>query len=107
MSVLNLLKRINRKHWFICHACLMQTNHDPVRSLFFQDTPGEDFMGRMMYPCPRCSSTNTRSFQQLKEEGSDQALFGLERIARRASTQHFRSKTSQRALRVTLVQENP
>jgi hypothetical protein len=60
----------------------VQTNHDPVRSLFFQDTPGGDFMGRMMFPCPRCSSTNTRSFQQLKEEGSDQALFGLERIAR-------------------------
>ena len=30
MSVLNHFKRINRKHWFICHACLMQTNHDPV-----------------------------------------------------------------------------
>jgi hypothetical protein len=44
-------------------------------------------MGRMMYPCPRCSSTNTRSFQQLKEEGSEQALYGLERIAR----QHPRS----------------
>jgi hypothetical protein len=66
---------------------MMNSNHDPVRSLFFQDTPGEDFMGRMMYPCPRCSSTNTRSFQMLNEEGSDQALFGLERIVR----QHPRS----------------
>jgi len=82
MSVLGYLKRINRNHWFICHACLMQTNHDPLRSLFFQDTPGEDFQGRMMYPCPRCSSTNTRSFQQLKEEGSEQVLFGLKRIVR-------------------------
>ena len=44
-------------------------------------------MGRMMYPCPRCSSTNTRSFQMLKDEGSEQALFGLEGIAR----QHPRS----------------
>ena len=87
MSILNFLKRIDRRHWFVCHACMMNSNHDPVKSLFFQDTPGEDFMGRMMYPCPRCSSTNTRSFQQLKQEGSDQALFGLERIVR----QHPRS----------------
>jgi hypothetical protein len=87
MSVLSALKRINRKHWFVCHACLMQTNHDPVRSLFFQDTPGEDYMGRMMFPCPRCSSTNTRSFQQLKDEGSKGPLFGLEQIVR----QHPRS----------------
>jgi len=82
MSVLNYLKRINRQHWFICHACLMQTNHDPMRSLFFKDTPGENFMRRIMFPCPRCSSTNTRSFQQLKEEGSEQVLFGLESIVR-------------------------
>ena len=88
MSVLNVLKRINRKHWFICHACLMQTDHDPVKSIFYQDTPGEDFMGRMMFPCPRCSSTNTRSFQQLKKEGAEAVLFGLEHIVRK----HPRSK---------------
>ena len=82
MSVLSSLKRINRKHWFICHACLMQTNHDAMKSLFFDDGPGEDFLGRTMHPCPRCASTNTRSFQQLKQEGFDQALFGLERIAK-------------------------
>ena len=62
MSIFNLLRRINRRHWFICHACLMQTNHDAVNSIFYQDTPGQDFMGRRMFPCPRCSSTNTRSF---------------------------------------------
>ena len=92
MSVLSHLKRINRKHWFICHACLMQTNHDPLRSLFFQNTPGQDFMGRMMFPCPRCSSTNTRSFQQLKEEGSEQALYGLERIVRQHPRHMFEVK---------------
>ena len=97
MSVLNFLKRIDRRHWFICHSCLVQTNHDPLRSLFFQDTPGEDFMGRMMFPCPRCASTNTRSFQQLKDEGSNQALFGLERVARRHPRSVFeirRAKTA-------------
>ena len=82
MSVLSRLRRVNRKNWFICHACLMQTNHDAIHSLFFQDTPGEDFMGRIMYPCPRCASTNTRSFQQLSDEGAEQVLFGLERIVR-------------------------
>jgi hypothetical protein len=70
----------------------MQTNHDPVRSLFFQDTPGEDFLGRMMFPCPRCASSNTRSFQQLKEEGSDQALFGLEQVVRKHSRHIFEVK---------------
>jgi hypothetical protein len=92
MSVLGYLKRINREHWFVCHACMMQTNHDPLRSLFYQTTPGEDFLGRMMYPCPRCSSTNTRSFQQLKAEGSEQALFGLERIVRQHSREMFEVK---------------
>ena len=92
MSVLNFLKRINRRHWFVCHACMMSSNHDPVKSLFFQDTPGEDFMGRMMYPCPRCTSTNTRSFQNLKDEGSEQALFGLERIVRQHPRRTFEVK---------------
>jgi hypothetical protein len=92
MGVLNLLKRINRKHWFVCHACMMHSNHDPLRSLFYQTAPGEDFMGRMMYPCPRCSSTNTRSFAQLQAEGSEQALFGLERIVRQHPREMFEVK---------------
>jgi hypothetical protein len=75
MSVLGQFKRINRQQWFICHTCLMHANHDPMKSLFFDDGPGEDFLGRNMHPCPRCANTNTRSFQQLKDEGSDQALF--------------------------------
>jgi len=97
MSVLGYLKRINRKHWFICHACLMQTNHDPMRSLFFQNTPGEDLLGRMMYPCPRCSSSNTRSFQQPKDEGSDEARFGLERIVREHPRKVFKLKPAKSA----------
>ncbi|MBZ5564860.1 MAG: hypothetical protein LAP13_20870 [Acidobacteriia bacterium] len=83
MGLLGAFKKIDRRHWFICHHCLMLSNHDPLKSLFFHDGPGQDFLGRVMYPCPRCSSTNTRSFEQLKTEGSDQALIGLERIVRR------------------------
>jgi hypothetical protein len=88
MGLLGALKKLDRRHWFICHNCLMQQNHDPMKALFYYEGPGEDFKGRTMFRCPRCSSTNTRSFQQLKEEGSDQALSGLERIVK----QHPRSR---------------
>jgi len=83
MGLLNAFKKLDRQHWFICHNCLMLQNHDPEKALFYYPGPGEDFLGRAMFRCPRCSSTNTRSFQQLKEEGSDQVLQGLERIARK------------------------
>jgi hypothetical protein len=92
MKILNRFKRIDRRFWFICHNCLMHSNHDPLKALFYREGPGEDFMGRPLYRCPRCSSTNTRSFLQLKEEGSDQALFGLERIVRRHPRTMFEVK---------------
>ena len=82
MGILSFLKRIDHNQWFVCHACLMQQNHDPLKAIFYNPGPREDFMGRTMYKCPRCSGVNTRSFQQLREEGSDHALFGLERIVR-------------------------
>ena len=89
MGVLSQLKRINRRQWFICHACLMRTNHVAEKSLFFDNGPGEDFMGRKMHRCPRCNDTNTRSFEQLKLEGSEQALFGLERIVKQNPRKAF------------------
>lgn len=45
-----------------------------------------------MFPCPRCASSNTRSFQQLKEEGSEQALFGLEQVVRQHPRNMFEVK---------------
>ncbi len=87
MGLLGTFRKIDRKRWFVCHNCLMLSNHDALISLFYDAGPGQDFLGRVLYPCPRCSSTNTRSFEQLKMEGSDQALIGLERIVR----QHPRS----------------
>jgi hypothetical protein len=83
----------------VCHACMTQSNHDPMQSIFYQDTPGEDFMGRMMYPCPRCTSTNTRSFHSLQKDGSTQQLFGLERIVR----QHPRSAFVVKAAKAAAV----
>lgn len=95
MSFLNALRRIDRRHWFLCRDCLMHTDHDSLKSLFYSLEPGEDFMGRTLYRCPRCSSTNTRSFQQLKEEGSEQARFGLERIVRTHARSLFEIKPPQ------------
>jgi len=89
MAILDAFKKLDRRHWFICHNCLMQQNHDPEKALFYYTGPGEDFLGRTMFRCPRCSSTNTRSFQQLKEEGSDQVLYGLERIVKRKPRNWF------------------
>ncbi len=89
MGLLSAFKKVDRRHWFICHNCLMVSNHDPLQSLFYDDGPGQDFLGRALYACPRCSSTNTRSFEQLKAEGSEQALIGLERIVRRHPRSQF------------------
>jgi len=92
MGILEAFKKIDRRHWFICHNCLMQQNHDPLQALFYYAGPGEDFLGRRMIRCPRCSNTNTRSFQQLKEEGSDHALYGLERIVKKHARSRFEVK---------------
>lgn len=92
MGIWSGLKKIDRKYWFICHNCLMQTNHDPLKSLFYDEGPGEDYLGRTMHRCPRCSSTNTRSFQLLKEDGADQVLFGLERLVKKHPRSAFEVK---------------
>jgi hypothetical protein len=95
MGILQRIKKLDRKSWFICHNCLMHTGHDAAKSLFYTEGPGEDFMGRTMYTCPRCASTNTRSFHQLHEEGSEQALLGLERIARKYPRSQFEVKVAE------------
>jgi hypothetical protein len=35
MGVLDRLKKIDRRRWFISHACLMDLNHDPMKSRFY------------------------------------------------------------------------
>lgn len=96
MGLLSAFKKVDRRHWFVCHNCLMISNHDPLRSLFYYDGPSQDFLGRALYPCPRCASTNTRSFEQLKAEGSEQALLGLERIVRRYPRSQFEVRSGEK-----------
>jgi hypothetical protein len=89
MSWLSLFRRIEREHWFVCSHCMMHTGHDTLKSVFYYDGPGEDFLGRRLVRCPRCSTTETRSFRDLKNEGSESALWGLERIVKQHPRRHF------------------
>jgi hypothetical protein len=64
---------------------MWQSNHDPMKAIFYQNTPGEDFMGR------------TRSFQSLKDEGATQPLFGLEQIVKKHPRSAFVVKPAKTA----------
>jgi hypothetical protein len=89
MGILSLFRRIDRKRWFLCSNCLTLTSHDTMKSLFYYDGAPESFLGRPLTRCPRCGSTNTRSFQDIKNDGSESALWGLERIARKHPRSQF------------------
>jgi hypothetical protein len=89
MSVFNVFKRIDRRFWFICHNCLQHTNHDTLRSIFYSESSKATLMGRPTMLCPRCNDANTRSFQELREEGSEAALWGLERLVKKYPRSQF------------------
>lgn len=89
MGILNRILRKDRVHWFVCHTCMMQTGHDTVKSVFYSEEAPVVILGRPWQQCPRCGATNTKSFQDLRSEGSESALFGLERIVRRYPRDHF------------------
>lgn len=97
MSILNIFKSIDRTRWFVCHNCLMQTNHDTLNSIFYSASPKVNVVGRPTMICPRCNDANTRSFQELKDEGSESTLWGLERIVRKHPRSRFVVKTSSQA----------
>ncbi len=83
MSFLQMLRKIDRTRWYVCHTCLGNTSHNAERSIFYTEAAPVNVLGRRVMPCPRCNDTNTRSFQQMKEEGSEAALWGLERIVKK------------------------
>ena len=83
MGLLDVFRKSERKSWFVCYNCMMQTNHDEVKSIFYYTGPPTLVVGRPMTPCPRCQNTNTVSFQQLKDDGSEAQLWGLERTVRK------------------------
>ena len=94
MSILSFFKKIDRNLWFVCHNCLMHNNHDALNSIFFSDSPRVNVVGRPTMICPRCNDANTRSFQELKDEGSESTLWGLERLARKYPRNQFTVKPS-------------
>jgi hypothetical protein len=61
---------------------MMLTGHDTVKSVFYSEGPPVSVLGRPLFACPRCASTNTKSFQTLKDEGAEAQLWGLERVVR-------------------------
>jgi hypothetical protein len=89
MGILNRLLGIDRRYWYVCYNCMMQTGHDTANSIFFSEGPFVDVLGRPLMPCPRCTSTNTKSFQTLKDEGSEAPLWGLEQTVRKHARRQF------------------
>jgi hypothetical protein len=89
MRILHRLLKKDRMHWFVCYSCMTQTGHDAAKSVFYSEDPPVIILGRPWQQCPRCLGTNTKSFQELKKEGSENALFGLERIVRKYPRDHF------------------
>jgi len=89
MGLLGLFRKPDREHWFICYNCLGVTNHDETKSIFHSLAPKVIVVGRPWQKCPRCGSTNTKSFADLKEEGQDSALWGLEQTVKKHRRSHF------------------
>jgi hypothetical protein len=82
MSFLSRLRGIDRRYWHVCYNCMMQTGHDTVKSVFYWSGPPTLVLGRPLVVCPRCGGNNTKSFQTLKDEGSEAPLWGLEHTVR-------------------------
>lgn len=83
MGLLGLFRRLDRRAWFICYNCMNNNGHQAEQSIFFYQGPPEMIDARPWVRCPRCQDLNTRSFQFLKDEGEEPALWGLERIVKK------------------------
>jgi hypothetical protein len=92
MGILDVVRRWDRKSWFVCYNCMLLTSHDAVKSIFYDAGPPIDVFGRPVTPCPRCESGNTLSFRQLKETGSEAQLWGLEQIVKQHPLSAFEVK---------------
>ena len=94
MAFLRMFQKIDRQHWFICYKCLGDSGHDELKSVFHSRGPKVLVVGRPWQQCPRCGGTNTKSFAELKEEGRDSALWGLERIVKKHPRRLFEADGS-------------
>ncbi len=95
MGLMSLFRRVNRKHWFVCSACMQQTGHDTLKSVFYSEAPPVLVLGRPFAKCPRCGGTNTRSFQEIKDESSPSTIWSLERIVKQYPRSHFEVKVGE------------
>jgi hypothetical protein len=83
MGVFKRSLKADRRFWHVCYTCMQQTGHDTRRAVFYSQGPLIMVLDRPWMQCPRCGSTNTKSFQDLKDEGSGSALWGLENVVRK------------------------
>jgi uncharacterized C2H2 Zn-finger protein len=97
MGLWSIFRKIDRKHWFVCSTCMQRTDHDTLISVFYSKRAPEIILGRQLMRCPRCGTANTRSFEDIKNEGSEAALWGLERTVRKHPRSRFDVKPSQPA----------
>jgi len=79
---------------------MLHNNHDALNSIFYSDSPKVNVVGRPTMICPRCNDANTRSFQELKDEGSEASLWGLERLARKYPRSQFIVKSNKQTAAV-------
>ncbi|HUI40792.1 MAG TPA: hypothetical protein VL523_02370 [Terriglobia bacterium] len=89
MGLLDRLRGIDRRNWHVCYNCMMQTGHDTAMSVFYSEGPPTLVLGRPLMVCPRCGNNNTKSFQALKDEGSEAPLWGLEQTVRKHPRSQF------------------
>ena len=85
-------KKVLRRAWHICYGCMLGNGNDTEGSVFYSEGAPVLVLGRPWMPCPRCGSTNTKSLQNLKDEGSDAAFWGLERIVRKLPRNQYEFK---------------
>ncbi len=89
MGILNIFKSIDRKQWFVCYNCMLHNDHNELISIFYSASPSVNVVGRPTMICPRCNDANIRSFQEIKDEGGEASLWGLERIVRKHPRSQF------------------
>ena len=92
MGWLDRFRRLQRNFWYVCHNCMFKSGRQDLEAIFYYEGVPAEVLGRPLVRCPRCDATNTQSFEQLKQEGSDAALFGLERIVKKHPRRVFAVK---------------
>jgi hypothetical protein len=90
---MGILGGLKRKFWFECYDCMQNSGHDELKSVFYYEGPPTMIMGRAMTVCPRCQSTNTVSFQKLKDDGCEAQLWGLEQTVKKHPRSTFEVKS--------------